>query len=64
MLKKFKPLLLIGLSSPKANNTGLLKHLRKIKYKCVLLRLPTYNPENLHGSAKDIWAAATGPLSL
>ncbi|CAK9073087.1 unnamed protein product [Durusdinium trenchii] len=59
LLRKFKPLLFLEYRNPRQTKSPLLKFLEKIKYDCVLLRLPIFNDRNFRGHLEDLWASKT-----
>eukprot|EP00401_Gymnodinium_catenatum_P014422 CAMPEP_0117470642 /NCGR_PEP_ID=MMETSP0784-20121206/7320_1 /TAXON_ID=39447 /ORGANISM="" /LENGTH=508 /DNA_ID=CAMNT_0005264735 /DNA_START=38 /DNA_END=1561 /DNA_ORIENTATION=- len=64
MLKKFKPVLFIEYRSPWEKDTHLLDFLMKLRYECVLLRIPIFNTENFRGHSEDIYGGATKLVSF
>jgi len=65
LLKKFKPMLFIEYRSPWEKETTILDFLRKkLKYECVLLRVPIFNVDNFRGQAEDIWGTKTKLVSF
>jgi len=65
MIKKFKPVLFIEYRNPWEKETKVLDFLRKkLRYECVLLRIPVFNIDNFRGFAEDIWGGATKLVSF
>lgn len=65
MIKKFKPVLFIEYRSPWEKETSVLDFLRqKLRYECVLLRIPVFNMGNYRSFSEDIWGGTTKLVSF
>eukprot|EP00746_Dinoflagellata_sp_MGD_P002613 gnl/MRDRNA2_/MRDRNA2_105115_c0_seq1.p1 gnl/MRDRNA2_/MRDRNA2_105115_c0~~gnl/MRDRNA2_/MRDRNA2_105115_c0_seq1.p1 ORF type:complete len:844 (+),score=182.10 gnl/MRDRNA2_/MRDRNA2_105115_c0_seq1:36-2534(+) len=65
IIKKFKPVIFIEYRNPWEKDSKVLEFLRKkMKYECVLLRIPIWNAENFRGHDEDIWSVKTKLVSF
>lgn len=65
MLKKFKPVLFIEYRAPWEKDTQILELLtQKMRYECVLLRVPIFNDNNFRGHSEDIWGGSAKLVSF
>merc|ERR1719424_354184 len=57
IIKRFKPVIFLEYRNPWEKDTNVLDFLRKkMRYECVLLRMPIFNTDNFRGHAEDIWS--------
>lgn len=61
IIKRFKPVVFLEYRNPWEKDTNVLDLLRKkMKYECVLLRLPIFNADNYRDHKEDIWGGGGG----
>lgn len=65
VIKRFKPIIFLEYRNPWEKDTRVLDFLQsKLKYECVLLRIPVFNPQNYHNRSEDIWSTKTKLVSF
>jgi len=64
-IQNFKPIIFLEYRNPWEKDTKVVDFLRKkMRYECILLRIPIFNARNYRNHSEDIWDAGTKLVSF